>query len=164
MVSPRRIKAGLVVDEIVQNLDIMPTILDLAAVDGGSLLMQGDSLLPLMTEGAPTGWSRNLGYSEEALVKKSRHDPRPYGSVFFGRWHLLDSVYASMALFDLELDPAERNQLRSSRELRGRIPAFLRDMQQAELEIWRRLTGERQTAVSLDHETISVLKALGYLE
>jgi arylsulfatase A-like enzyme len=164
MVSPRRIQAGLVVDEIVQNLDIMPTILDLAAVDGGSLLMQGDSLLPLMTEGAPTGWSRNLGYSEEALVKKSRHDPRPYGSVFFGRWHLLDSVYASMALFDLELDPAERNQLRSSRELRGRIPAFLRDMQQAELEIWRRLTGERQTAVSLDHETISVLKALGYLE
>jgi hypothetical protein len=37
-------------------------------------------------------------------------------------------------------------------------------MQQAELEIWRGVTGERQTAVNLDHETISVLKALGYLE
>ena len=126
--------------------------------------MQGDSLLSLMTEGAPAGWSRHLGYSEEALLKKSRHEPRPYGSVFFGRWHLLDSVYTSTALFDLELDPAETKQLRSSRGLRGRVPAFLRDMQQAELEIWRGLTGERQTAVSLDHETISVLKALGYLE
>ena len=64
MVSPRRIQPGLVVDEIVQNVDIMPTILDLAGVDGGALLMQGNSLLPLMTGKAPTGWRRNLAYSE----------------------------------------------------------------------------------------------------
>lgn len=164
MVSPRHLEPGVVVDEIVQNLDIMPTVLDLAGADVRSLLMQGDSLVPLMTGGTPTGWSRNLGYSEEALVKKSRMDPRPYGSVFFGRWHLLDSVHASMALFDLGLDPEETSRVRPSRRLRRRIPAFLRDMQHAELEIWRGVTGARQTAVSLDHETISVLKALGYLE
>jgi arylsulfatase A-like enzyme len=164
MVYPRRIQQGLVIDETVQNLDIMPTIFDFAGVDGGALLMQGDSLLPLMTERVPNGWSRNLGYSEEALLKKTRQDPRPYGSVFFGRWHLLDSVHAPMKLFDLELDPAETNRLRSRHWLRARIPTFLSDMQQAELEIWRRVTGERQSAVILDHETISVLKALGYLE
>lgn len=164
MVYPRRIEAGLVVDEIVQNLDIMPTVLDLAGIDGGSLLMQGDSLVPLMTEGAAEAWSRNLGYSEEALVKQSRMDPRPYGSVFFDRWHVLDSVYASLAVFDLALDPQETSRVRPSRGLRKRIPTFLRDMQQAELEIWRGVTGERQSTVSLDHETISVLKALGYLE
>jgi arylsulfatase A-like enzyme len=164
MVYPRRIQKGLVIDEIVQNLDIMPTILDLAGVEGGSLLIQGDSLVPLMTEGSQRQWMRNLAYSEEALLKKSRQDPRPYGSVFFDRWHVLDSIYAPMELFDLERDPAETKRLRTSRMVKTRIPAFLRDMQRAELEIWRHITGERQTAVTLDRETISVLKALGYLE
>jgi arylsulfatase A-like enzyme len=164
MVYPHRFQRGLVVDEIVQNLDIMPTILDLAGVDDELLLMQGDSLVPLMTENPKHAWRRNLAYSEEALLKKSRQDPRPYGSIFFDRWHALDSVYAPMELFDLERDPFETTRLRSNHALKARIPAFLRDMQLAELEIWRNITGERQTAVSLDRETISVLKALGYLE
>ncbi|MCG6947622.1 MAG: sulfatase [Acidobacteria bacterium] len=164
MVYPPRIQQGIVIDAAVQNLDIMPTILDLAGVDSRPLLMQGESLTPLMTEGAAKGWDRNLAYSEEALLKKSRDENRPCGSVFMGRWHLLDSFHARIKLFDLELDPSEENPLRLRREVSDRIPRFLLDMQQAELEIWRGITGGKENTVVLDPQTISDLKALGYLE
>ncbi|MEJ2581090.1 MAG: sulfatase, partial [Acidobacteriota bacterium] len=164
MVYPPRIHRGLVIDAAVQNLDIMPTILDLAGVDGRPLLMQGESLTPLMTEGAAIGWDRNLAYSEEALLKESRDEDRPRGSVFIGRWHLLASFHARMKLFDLEVDPSEEKPLRLRREAGDRIPHFLLDMQQAELEIWRGITGGRENTVVLDPQTISDLKALGYLE
>jgi hypothetical protein len=81
-----------------------------------------------------------------------------------GRWHLLDSFHARIKLFDLELDPSEENPLRLRREVSDRIPRFLLDMQQAELEIWRGITGGKENTVVLDPQTISDLKALGYLE
>jgi arylsulfatase A-like enzyme len=164
MVYPRGLPSGLVIDTAVQNLDIMPTILELAGVDGGALLLQGDSLVPLMTGGTPTGWDRDLAYSEEALLKKSRHDPRPYGSVFFDRWHVLDSLYAPLKLFDRVADPAETQPIRPNRWLRTRIPGFLSDMQERELEIWQRVTGGRENVVVLDPQTVAELQALGYLE
>jgi arylsulfatase A-like enzyme len=164
MVYPQRIPGGIVVDEIVQNLDIMPTILELAGVDGGALLMQGDSLLSLMVEDGTDSWNRNIGYAEEALLKKSREDPRPWGSVFFDRWHLLDSLHAPGKLFDLARDPAENRPLRPTRHVRQRTEAFLRAMQVAELEIWRGVTRGEDSAVTLDPETLGELKMLGYLK
>jgi len=164
MVYPRRLQEDVVVNEIVQNLDSMPTILDLAGVDGSGLLMQGDSLLPLMVGEPADNWNRRIGYTEEALLKKSREDPRPYGSVFFDRWHVLDSLYAPMKLFDLALDPIECHSLRQSRRLCGRTRAFLRDMQLAELEIWRALTKGEDMTIELDPAAIDELKALDYLE
>jgi hypothetical protein len=44
------------------------------------------------------------------------------------------------------------------------MPEFLRDMQLAELEIWRNITGGEEATVTLDPEAISKLRALGYLE
>jgi arylsulfatase A-like enzyme len=164
MVYPRRLPDGVVVDEIVQNLDIMPTILELAGVDNDATLMQGESLLALMLERAALPWNRDLAYAEEALLKRSRDDPRPYGSVFSGRWHVLDSLFAPTRAFDVVVDPNEASPLRTSRELRKRIPGFLRDMQLAELEIWRNVTGGNEATVTLDPEAISELRALGYLE
>jgi hypothetical protein len=142
----------------------MPTILELAGVDGSELLMQGESLVPLLSANSPRSWSRNLAYSEEALLKMSRNDPRPYGSIFFDRWHVLDSLYAPMKLFDLVLDSAEEEPLRPTRSLSNRMLAFLRDMQLAELEIWRSITGGEEATVTLDPEAINELRALGYLE
>jgi arylsulfatase A-like enzyme len=164
MVYPRRFSAGIVVEELVQNLDIMPTILELAGADHGELLMQGESLLPLVLENTARGWGRDMAYSEEALLKKSREDPRPYGSIFFERWHVLDSLYAPMKVFDLKHDPGEIDAQRPARILRNRIPAYLRDLQLAELEIWRGVTGGEEATVALDPETIERLRALGYLE
>jgi arylsulfatase len=164
MVYPRRLPGEVVIDEIVQNLDLLPTVLELAGVDGGELLMQGESLVPLLRVSSQRPWSRNLAYSEEALLKKSRNDPRPYGSIFFDRWHVLDSLYAPMKLFDLVLDFAEEEPLPPTRSLRSTMLTFLRDMQLAESEIWRGITGGEEATLTLDPEAIRELRALGYLE
>ena len=163
MVCPDLVPANIVVDQNVQNLDIMPTVLDLAGVPTQGLLMQGTSLVPSF-DGRDEFLEKRAVLAEEALLKTSREVSQPYGSVLFRQWHLLHSVYVQMRVFDLATDPMELSGKRPSRELRRNILQFLQDMQRAELDIWRNVTGGEVTDVALDPETVKELKALGYLE
>ncbi|HEY2952454.1 MAG TPA: sulfatase/phosphatase domain-containing protein, partial [Verrucomicrobiae bacterium] len=49
------IRKGVMVDQLVQNLDIMPTILDLAGITGPTN-MQGRSLVPLLNGSGVASW------------------------------------------------------------------------------------------------------------
>jgi arylsulfatase A-like enzyme len=163
MVCPDLVPANIVVDQNVQNLDIMPTVLDLAGVPTQGLLMQGTSLVPSF-DGRDEFLEKRAVLAEEALLKTSREVSQPYGSVLFRQWHLLHSVYVQMRVFDLTTDPMELSGKRPSRELRRNTLQFLQDVQRAELDIWCNVTGGEVTDVALDPETVSELKALGYLE
>lgn len=134
--------------EPVQNLDLVPTLLDYLKVDRAGLAFEGESLRPLI-EG-PNGDQTKL-------------DPHQYGmqgtlrSAADGRYKLIhDMGKGSFELYDLRSDRDEKRDT-----LRGERRVFYR-LRQA-LTAWLGKTeGQGKAAESLEAERR--LKALGYLE
>ena len=98
------------VRQLVQNIDLAPTILDLAGV-GIPEDMQGLSLKPLMIGDPPGDWRKALyyhyyEYPNEHMVK------RHYG-IRTGRYKLIHFYYDidTWEFFDLEKDPQEMHNL-----------------------------------------------------
>ncbi len=128
----------------VQNLDIVPTLLDYLGVDTAGLAFEGGTLRPLI-EGSP------------------QPDPHQYGmqgtlrSAADGRHKLIhDLGRGTFALYDLRADPGEtRDTLRADRRtfhrLRGNLTAWL-----------GRTEGQGKAEESLEAERR--LRTLGYIE
>jgi arylsulfatase A-like enzyme len=161
-----------VVEEAVNLIDLMPTILDLLGADRSDLELQGQGLAGLIRDGDPleprvlltetlTGlipgiesrlrWSAMLtqdGKKLHAMRERTRRGP---GKL---RW----------MLFDLPRDPGEQNDVHANRRsvanrLKGRLRATtkkLRDQRE-------KLTVADDTQQELDPQTAEALKGLGYL-
>jgi arylsulfatase A-like enzyme len=118
---PRRVRPGLVIDEVVSNLDFAPTLLDLAGVEVPAS-MQGRSMTPLL-DGVPAAgtpdWPDELYY--RYWMHLTDHDtPAHFGIrtrhhklIFFYGLPLdasdsvPDPTPASWELYDLDRDPGE---------------------------------------------------------
>jgi arylsulfatase A-like enzyme len=101
---PQGIEQGGVCDELVQNLDIAPTILELAGSDiPGD--MQGQSLLPLFANPAPVGWRKAVYYQ---FFESGWGVPQHYG-IRTKQYKLIHFLSApeNWELYDLEKDPHE---------------------------------------------------------
>jgi arylsulfatase A-like enzyme len=121
---------GRKVDAPALNVDLAPTLLDLAGLpmpDG----MQGRSLVPLLKEGkAPPGWRTDFFYEHLTLPKIIP----PAEGVRTERWKYFRWVDADPVveeLYDLRADPLEEHNLAASpahaktlRELRDRWAAL----------------------------------------
>lgn len=107
--SPGFITPGRVVNEMIQNIDIAPTFLDLAGVSPSSS-MDGRSFMPILA-GDPTPWRDEILYEyywewnfPQTPTQFALRTDR-YKYIFFhGLWD-------KMALFDLEADPKEKYNL-----------------------------------------------------
>ncbi|MEX1094707.1 MAG: sulfatase-like hydrolase/transferase [Planctomycetales bacterium] len=131
---PGRIRKGAVVDEVVQNIDYLPTILDLCGIPlPEKAKVDGRSFVPLL-EGKPVAW-REEAYFEVDAGRAVRTDrwkyiafrptagmPRPLEKQL--------STYDGKAdlLFDLRNDPVESRNLAADpdhaatlAEMRGRL-------------------------------------------
>lgn len=95
-IAPRR------VSEVVNNVDVMPTVLDLVNVPRESLLLQGRSLVPaLRGEKLP-----DTPVFSHSLAREDREGRQ--WSVREGRWRLVwDEEKQQSQLFDMESDPGE---------------------------------------------------------
>ena len=106
--SPGRFPAGHVVDSLCQQMDLGPTILDLAGLETPST-MEAVTMLPAL-EGNP--WEgRDYVYAEQAKDGILTHADF-MTMVRNDKWklvHFLDESYGQ--LFDLENDPREVNNL-----------------------------------------------------
>lgn len=114
---PKRIQAGTVREEMVLNMDLAPTLLDLAGVKIPDR-MQGRSLVPL-ANGQATGWRKDWLY--EYYDYPGAEHVRPHRGVRTERYKLihyyaLDSYNEPQEyeLYDLQSDPGERNNLYNS--------------------------------------------------
>jgi arylsulfatase A-like enzyme len=152
-------------DEQVMSIDILPTLLDILAVDRPAHL-QGRSFLPLVTgEGKGDGWDESA-YSDCLQAQSIRTDG----------WKLIhaeepgrtgeDAFHTEHELYELGRDPREkRNRMGEEKTEYGKLYPELNRWKERNAELRGEL-GYEKTAdrVTLDDETADRLKALGYMQ
>lgn len=102
---PLKIDAGMENDNLVQNIDLAPTILDIAGLEVPGE-MQGESLLPLFT-GQNKNWRKELYY--HYYEYPAEHAVKRHYGIRTDRYKLIHFYYDvdEWELYDLEADPDE---------------------------------------------------------
>jgi arylsulfatase A-like enzyme len=108
---PRLIKAGTVRDEFALNIDVAPTLLELAGVSVPGMV-QGRSLVPLL-KGAGGEWRRSflIEYYSDKVFPRVRQ--MGYKAVRTERWKYIHYVELDGMdeLYDLKADPYEMRNI-----------------------------------------------------
>jgi N-acetylglucosamine-6-sulfatase len=116
---PALIKPGTKVTQLVQNIDIAPTVLEAAGVQPPDY-MDGRSLLPLL-QGRDTDW-RDMIFYEYYWEAAFPQTPTTYG-VRTDRYKFIHyhGIWDTDELYDLKTDPDERRNLIDEPEHQDRI-------------------------------------------
>ena len=135
---PRLARPGTTPEQLVQTLDLAPTILELAGVTD-TVTRHGRSLVPLL-DGTATEWRGSVlleYYSDRVFPRMLTMG---YQAVRTERYKYIHYVElpGMDELYDLEADPFELNNLVGTEEGRRRLPEL-----QAELAGLQRETGYR---------------------
>lgn len=107
---PGHVKAGATSDEMVLNLDLAPTLLDIAGVQVPAE-MQGKSMLPLAEGHAHVPWRKDWLY--EYYEYPGFENVRPCRGVRTERYKLIEFFLSpeEFELYDLKTDPDEAHNL-----------------------------------------------------
>lgn len=159
---PSWMGGGAIIDQPVQLMDLMPTLLELAEIDSSDLPTHGRSLVPLFKDRARETVPE-IAIVQEAMRYERPDDPKIVGSLIWDRWHYLHSDKVAFALFDLSTDVGEEYPL-SPRTIGNEAERLLADLRQLDDELWKSVVGERDPVVDVDLENIANLEALGYLD
>lgn len=103
---PKLIQAGSVVQQMALDLDLAPTVLELAGVDIPSE-MQGKSLVPFLKGSAPAAWRKDWLY--EYYEYPGNQQVKPNRGVRTEQYKLIHYYLPpeEFELYDLEADPGE---------------------------------------------------------
>ncbi len=160
---PSFVAKTAVIEQPVQLVDLMPTIMDLADIDIARFPLQGRSLLPLITE-EKSETPLEMAVVQEAMSYLRPDDPKNVGSLIWDRWHFLHSDKVPSVLFDFRADPGETLPLKPSRAFENRAIAVLRDLRRLDDEFRQAMGHSSSAVVEIDPDSISNLEALGYLD
>ncbi len=132
---PKEIKAGIVIDKLVQNLDFAPTFLDYAGIEAPEE-MQGESFRKLVA-GKTDKW-RDFAYYTYYEYPAEHMVKRHYG-VTTDRYKLMHFYYDidEWELYDLKTDPKEMTNQYNNPEY-----AEVREMMHKKLEETREYYGD----------------------
>jgi arylsulfatase A-like enzyme len=171
---PARVPAGLTVDEPVQLLDVMPTLLDLAGLAHPAGL-HGQSLVPLLqvrgTEGgaaAANGWKRRPVIMEKLPLDGTEHPETTEAvAIIDGDWKLIHNKVRPAHLPEFELFDAARDPL-DQKNVASAHPDVVQRLAKA-LDGWHamavaaRLKPDAEAAEGLSPEQLQRLRSLGYV-
>ena len=134
---PEVLEAGQTINKMIQNIDVAPTVLELAGVQKPTQ-MQGYSMVPLL-KGESTDWRDRIFYEyywEYAFPQTpTMHGVRTDRYKYI-RYH---GVWDTNEFYDLQADPQEMNNLIASPEHQDTIQQLL-----DELYTWMEETGGEQ--------------------
>jgi arylsulfatase A-like enzyme len=146
---------GLRIQQVVQHIDIMPTILDWLGLPVPDSV-EGSSLLPLIDSPESTAGSARPAFSYLEL------DGLPTQSVIIGEWKYIERVRGGKViwsgLFNRRTDPGDRTNQFEEYPIRSRYMSMLLDARIREGRLLKTIEAE------LDAETENALRALGYLK
>ena len=182
MLYPRRLAEPRRIAENVQLVDVVPTILELAEIDYGDVLLQGESLVELIEGRNMDYWRDRVVVSQEphAMI---REKPCPCASLIYRNWHLVASTWtwpggplvswfptpqaiAKLRVFDFHEDPAEAETLWSflpDLHLRWVHYDAISRLMAIDGKIHEQITADDAAGRRLDPETIEHLRGLGYV-
>ena len=181
LVYPRALPAGQSLDQPVQLMDVMPTVLDLAKIDKSGLLLHGESLLPLLDNEPDPQEVVRLAVSEE-FATRPIGEKGGWGSLMLGDWHLLSSrdllspyrarswlpdLGFSTRVFNTKSDPKERNLWNTFMldwMLKARLKNTLLELEETNKNVVVALEGLKKVNAEMDPEVEERLRALGYLK
>jgi arylsulfatase A-like enzyme len=134
------IRPSSICDKMVLNLDIAPTVLELAGIPVPKH-MQGRSLVPLLRGEEPKDWRTDWLY--EYYEYPGPHSVRKHRGIRTERYKLIHYYEPSeeFELYDLQNDPEERNNLYGKpgtedlvKQLRQRLEQLRRDTRDPDLK------------------------------
>ncbi|MES1241661.1 MAG: sulfatase [Acidobacteriota bacterium] len=173
--DPGRIPAGTVVEQTVQNIDLMPTLLDLSGV-AAPKEAQGTSLVSLLGPGVAKGgepkpWRERPAFSEKsATVDVLGPPPRDTQSfaVTYEGWKLIFNEkrgpgVPEYELYDHRRDPLDRNDVAARNPERVQQLARLIDGWRRKVRS-ERLPSDAEAGKSLGNEELERLRSLGYIQ
>jgi arylsulfatase A-like enzyme len=171
--APGRVPAGTEVQETVQLIDVMPTLLELSGIRAPKEV-QGQSMLPLLT--GPNGRASVAGgwKSRPAIAERqpgsSGGNPEIDESyaIVDGRWKLVRNVVRApripeFELYDYSADPLDQKNLADGH--RDEVARLARA-----LEAWHqmaasaRLKSDNDVGKDLSPEQLEQLRSLGYVK
>ena len=181
MTYPKRFKDAKRIEEVVQLVDVMPTVLELAGVDRHGLLLEGDSLIDLIERRDAERWRNRVAISEEpSTMDKQR--PCPCASAVYQDWHVISSTwlwpprgrsffpslqaFAKIRVYEFRRDPIEESMLLSFLPdvyVRWVFSDLISELRDTNTTTWRKLTEGEGIDFQLDPRTLEHLKGLGYV-
>ena len=185
VVYPKELPKNVVINQPIQLIDIMPTILDFASINKNDMLLEGDSLIPLMHGGKIDFWNDRICFSEED-VNKDKDDKNEWASIIYKNLHIINSgnfwglskiarlcgvkIFPDFALgtraFCYLENKNEKNYLNSfffDLFFKRGFKHIVRELQKNNMEIWEAVTQGKKQIIKYDPEVQERLRALGYL-
>jgi len=173
---PGVLPAGRVVEEVVQTIDLMPTLLEISGLKPPAEA-QGQSLVPLLGVGGGTqasiqAWRARPAISEKAVTNPSKgaapapHDTEAH-AIVEGGWKLVHNTVRPRGGPEFELFDFAKDSL-NLRDVAGEHPDVVQRLSK-QLEGWRqmarsaRLKADAEATQGLSQQQLERLRSLGYI-
>jgi arylsulfatase A-like enzyme len=168
---PAGLPKGRVVDEVVQSLDVMPTLLELSGLPAPEGI-QGQSLTPLMREaGDGRNWKPRPAITEKAITDQQAPGPPPHDTEIYaindGQWKLVHNRARprggpEFELYDFVKDPLNKTDVAAEHpEVVARLAKALEGWRQ--MAAAARLESDTEATKTLSPEQLQRLRSLGYV-
>jgi arylsulfatase A-like enzyme len=172
---PAGLSGGRTIDDVVQSIDVMPTLLELSGIrppDG----LQGHSLVPLLgltgREASSTRWQQRPAITQKALTDAKKggapppHDTESY-AITDGQWKLVRHTSRprggpEFELYDFRKDPLNLTDVSAGHpDVVARLSKALDGWKQ--MATAARLKPDSEATKNLSPEQLQRLKSLGYV-